>query len=256
METMVDTQALEAQVKAMYEKVALSPQAEFHFEMGRALAERLGYDSALLDRVPAEAIASFAGVGEHLSLAAIQKGESVVDLGSGSGLDTFVAAELVGRDGWVLGVDMTDAQRAKAEALRADADYEQITYLPGYIHELPVPSGSYDVAISNGVINLAPDKGAVFREIARVLAPGGRLALSDIVTGVELPQGIKCNADLWAACIGGAMERQAYQRAIAAAGLEVVLVKPNPEYRFLSDSANGAAGRYAVSSLSLLAIKR
>ena len=144
--------------------VAENPHGEFHFEMGRVLAERLGYPSADLDRVPAEAIESFAGVGYYFHLAALAPGETVVDLGSGSGMDTFVAALAVGPRGRVIGIDMTDAQRAKAERLRDRDGFRNVTYLEGYIEAVPLPDGCADVVISNGVINLAPDKGAVFGE--------------------------------------------------------------------------------------------
>jgi SAM-dependent methyltransferase len=255
MEANVDPKVLEAKVKAMYERVALEPAAEFHFEMGRALAERLGYESAILDTVPAEAIDSFAGVGHHFGLAQLIAGESVLDLGSGSGLDTFVAARLVGPSGRVVGVDMTEAQRAKAERLRVAHGFGQVEYVDAYIERVPFEDARFDCVMSNGVLNLAQDKAAVFREAARLLRPGGRLAISDIVTGAALPESVVCNADLWAACIGGAMEREAYQQAIEESGLRIRIVQPNPEYRFLSDRADGAAQRFEVQSISLLAVK-
>jgi SAM-dependent methyltransferase len=255
MQANVDPKVLEAKVKAMYERVALEPAAGFHFEMGRALAERLGYPSGILDEVPAEAIESFAGVGCHFGLAKLERGESVLDLGSGSGLDTFVAARLVGPLGRVIGVDMTAAQRQKAERLRAANGFAQIEYVESYIEDLPFDDARFDCVMSNGVLNLAQDKAAVFQEAARVLRPGGRLAISDIVTGVALPESVVCNADLWAACIGGAMQREAYQGAVEQAGLRIQVVQPNPEYRFLSDRADGAAQRFAVQSISLVAVK-
>ena len=252
----LDTQALEDKVKDMYRRVALNPEGDFHFEMGREMAARLGYEGADLDRVPQESIASFAGVGYHFGLADLQAGERVVDLGSGSGLDTFVAALHVGATGRVTGVDMTDAQRQKAERLGARDGFTNVDYRQGYIEELPFASGSLDCVVSNGVINLVPDKGAVFSEAARVLAPGGRIALSDIVTTEQLPEGIVCDATLWAACIGGAMQREAYQEAITAAGFEIIAIQPNPEYQFISDNAQGAASRFGVQSISVLARKR
>ena len=180
----------------------------------------------------------------------------MVDLGSGSGMDTFIAALHVGRQGDVVGVDMTDAQRLKAERLRDRAGFAQVEYLKGYIEELPVESASADCVISNGVINLSPDKGRVFREAARVLTAGGRLAIADIVTAVPLPETVVCKADLWAACIGGALQIDAYRREIEGAGLVLVRQEENGAYGFLSDRAQGAVKKYGVRSVSLLARKR
>ncbi|MCZ7566100.1 MAG: methyltransferase domain-containing protein [Burkholderiales bacterium] len=250
----VDVVALEQKVKAMYRDVALDPRGEFHFEMGRALAERLGYAPAELDAIPAEAIDSFAGVGYYFDLAGLRPGETVVDFGSGSGTDSFVAALKVGPSGAVFGVDMTDAQLAKAERLRAAAGFENVTYVKGYIESTGLLAATCDAVISNGVINLAPEKDKVFREAARILKPGGRLALADIVTEAQLPQGITCDATLWAACIGGAMQVDDYLAAIASAGLRVTQVKDNP-YRFISANAQGATRKYGVKSVSILALK-
>lgn len=251
----VDTNDLEQKVKDMYQQVAQDPHGEFHFELGRALAERLGYPSADLDRIPAEAIDSFAGVGYYFDVAALKPGEAVIDLGSGSGMDTFVAALKVGSGGKVVGVDMTDAQREKAARLRDAGGFRTITYVKGYIEKVPAPDASFDAVISNGVINLSADKRAVFREVARVLKPGGRLAITDIVTETQLPDGVTCNATLWAACIGGAMQQDDYRAAIEAAGLTVRTVRDNPQYKFISSNAQGAAKKYGVKSISLLAVK-
>jgi arsenite methyltransferase len=185
----LDMSELKERVQRMYEEVALEPEHEFHFETGRPLAERLGYPPADLDRIPAAAIDSFAGVGYFLDLAAIQPGETVLDLGSGSGMDSLLAANQVGPDGKVIGVDMTEAQLAKARRLAADGGFAQADFREGYIETPPVDDASVDCVISNGVINLSPDKPAVFAAAARALRPGGRLALSDIVTEHQLPEG-------------------------------------------------------------------
>jgi arsenite methyltransferase len=248
-----DPKDLEAKVKDMYRSVAEDPHGEFHFEMGRVLAERLGYSPGDLDRIPAEAIESFAGVGYYFHLAALKGGETVVDLGSGSGMDTFIAALKVGPGGKVIGVDMTDEQRRKAERLRDRDGFGTVAYVKGYIEDVPLPDGIADVVISNGVVNLAPDKGKVFREAARLLKPGGRLAISDIVTEVQLPESIVCNSTLWAACIGGAAQQNDYRSQIEAAGLRVVTVEDNPQYQFISDNAKGASKKFGVKSVSLLA---
>lgn len=251
----VDTTALEQKVKAMYRDVALAPQGEFHFEMGRALAERLGYAPANLDAIPREAIDSFAGVGYYFDLARLKSGETVVDLGSGSGMDSFIAAGKVGKTGSVIGVDMTDEQLAKAERLRAAAGSGNVIYRKGYIDATGLANASCDAVISNGVINLAPDKRAVFREVARLLKPGGRIALADIVTEIQLPEGITCDAMLWAACIGGAMQVDDYTSAIRTAGLRVTQLRDNPQYLFISKNAQGAARKYGVKSISLVATR-
>jgi SAM-dependent methyltransferase len=250
-----DPKELEAKVKAMYRSVAENPHGEFHFEMGRAMAERLGYAAADLDRIPQEAIESFAGVGYYFHLADLEEGETVLDLGSGSGMDTFVAALKVGPGGKVIGVDMTDEQRAKAERLRDRDGFKNVSYLKAYIENVPLPDASVDAVISNGVINLATDKASVFREVARLLKPGGRLAISDIVTEVQLPQTIVCNSTLWAACIGGAAEQDNYRSLIGAAGLKVIKVEDNPAYQFISDNARGASKKFGVKSISLLAVR-
>lgn len=253
--TTFDPKELETKVKAMYRSVAENPHGEFHFEMGRVLAERLGYAPADLDRIPAEAIESFAGVGYYFHLADLKEGETVLDLGSGSGMDTFIAALKVGAHGKVIGIDMTDEQRVKAESLRDRDGFRNVTYMKGYIEKIPVPDASIDVVISNGVINLAPDKAKVFSEAVRLLKPGGRLAISDIVTEVQLPESIVCNSTLWAACIGGAAQQDDYRAQIAAAGLRVVKVEDNTAYQFISDNARGASKKFGVKSVSLLAVK-
>ena len=250
-----DPKELESKVKAMYRSVAENPDGEFHFEMGRAMAERLGYAAADLDRIPAEAIDSFAGVGYYFHLADAKPGETVVDLGSGSGMDTFIAALKVGPRGKVIGVDMTDEQRAKAERLRDRDGFLNVTYVKGYIEQAPLPDGLADLVISNGVINLATDKSKVFGEAARLLKSGGRFAISDIVTEVQLPESIVCNSTLWAACIGGAAQQSNYQQMIEAAGLRLVKVEDNPQYQFISDNAKGASKKFGVKSISLLAVK-
>ena len=253
--TTVNREALEQKVKSMYSDVALNPQGEFHFEMGRAMAERLGYPPAELSRVPPEAIESFAGVGHFFHLAALQPGEHVVDLGSGSGMDTFIAALKVGANGRVVGIDMTDAQLEKASQLAQAHGVAAVTYHRAFIDDTGLPAEAFDCVISNGVVNLAPDKGRVFQEAARLLKRGGRLALADIVTDVPLPETVVCNADLWAACIGGAAERQDYRTAIELAGLRVERLEENTAYRFISERAQKATAKWGVKSISLLARK-
>jgi ubiquinone/menaquinone biosynthesis C-methylase UbiE len=252
----LDVEDLRGKVRFMYQAVARQPHnGHFHFEMGRGLMERLGYPLADLDRVPAAALESFAGVGYFFDLAALSTGETVIDLGSGSGSDAFIAAGRVGPSGRVIGIDMTDAQLEKATALARARGYAYVDFREGLIEELPVGDGEADCIISNGVINLAPDKAKIFAEAARVLRPGGRFAFADIVTELPLPANITCNTTLWAACIGGAAQRDSYCAQIEAAGLHVVTARENLEYAFLSKSAQGATREYGVKSMSFLAIK-
>jgi arsenite methyltransferase len=252
-ERQLDTADLTERVKGMYQEVALHPDHDFHFETGRPLAERLGYPAADLDRIPSAAIDSFAGVGYFLDLAAVAPGEIVLDLGSGSGTDSFLAALAAGDVGSVIGVDMTAEQLTKAADLAADAGIANVEFREGQIEEPPVEPGSIDCVISNGVINLSPDKAAVFAAAATALRPGGRLAIADIVSARQLPEGVTCDASLWAACIGGAMQRDLYLETIEGAGFEILEVRENERYRFISDRADSATSKYGVTSISLLA---
>jgi SAM-dependent methyltransferase len=252
-ESRLDTTELEQRVKRMYEEVALESDHEFHFETGRALAERLGYPASELDRIPAHAIESFAGVGYFLDLAALAAGESVLDLGSGSGTDSFLASVLTGPSGRLVGIDMTAAQLAKARRLAYEHGFANVQFRDGYIERPPVDDATFDCVISNGVVNLSPDKPAVFAAAARALRSDGRLALADIVSAEQLPEGVTCDAALWAACIGGAMQRDGYREAIEAAGFEIETWRENTDYRFVSERADDATRKYGVTSISLLA---
>jgi arsenite methyltransferase len=251
----LDRHELESRVKEMYREVAEHPEREFHFETGRGLAERLGYPSSELDEVPSEAIDSFAGVGYYFDLADVRPGETAVDLGSGSGMDSFLAARRVGRGGRVIGIDMTDAQLEKATVLAALDGFGQVEFVKAYIEALPVEDASVDVVISNGVINLSASKPTVFSEAARVLRPGGRLAIADIVSSTQLPEGVTRDASLWAACIGGAMQRDDYRQTIEDAGFTLESVHENQQYGFVSERADNATQKYGVKSVSLLAVK-
>lgn len=252
----LDLADLEAKVKSMYRDVAESPHGEYHFEMGRALAERLGYAPADLDLIPPEAIESFAGVGYYFHLAAPKAGEAVVDLGSGSGMDSFIAGLKVGKNGRVVGIDMTDEQLAKARRLGDRHGFSNVSFEKAYIEKVPLPDGSADLVISNGVINLSPNKGQVFREAARLLKQGGRFAVSDIITEEQLPEGVVCDSTLWAACIGGAAQQDNYRTMIEASGLAVEAIEDNREYRFISENAQAASRKFGVKSISILAVKR
>jgi arsenite methyltransferase len=254
MVTTVDMVALETKVKEMYRHVAQEPGGDYHFELGEHLALRVGYDAYRLRNVPAGAVESFAGVGFFFDLANLTSGETVVDLGSGSGMDALYAADHVGPAGRVTGIDFTIEQLEKARKIAAGAGADHVEFIEGRIESLPLPDTSVDCVISNGVINLAPDKRAVFAEASRVLRPGGRLAIADIITEKPLTGAIVCNADLWASCIGGAAEQETYLQAIEAAGFTIDTLRVNA-YAFLSDQARHASAKYGVKSISLLATK-
>lgn len=254
MTTTVDTRELEDKVKDMYRHVAEEPRGDYHFELGRTLAERLGYPTEVLDRIPPGAVESFAGVGHFFDLADLRPGESVLDLGSGSGMDVFVAASQVGPEGRVVGVDFSAEQLAKARGLAVAEGFDQVELREGRIEALPGEEGAFDCVISNGVINLSPEKDRVFAEVARVLRPGGRLAIADIVSEQQLKESIVCDADLWASCIGGAAQQDAYREAIEGAGLRIDDLRENP-YEFISERARDASAKYGVRSVSVLATK-
>ena len=253
--TFVDRGELEQRVQAMYRGVAHDPRAPRHFETGRSLALRLGYPTPLLDAIPAESLASFAGVGYHLDLARLEPGERVLDLGSGSGTDAFCAGTIVGATGRVVGVDFTDAQVARAASVRERTGVGNVAFVEAGIDELPFEDGSFDVVISNGVINLSPVKDRVFAEAARVLRSGGRLVISDLVSEIPLKAATRRNTELWAACIAGAIPSTAYFDELVAAGFAITARRPN-YYRFLTARAREASERYGVESLTIAAIRQ
>ncbi|QGN58046.1 methyltransferase domain-containing protein [Nostocoides sp. HKS02] len=254
MSVTVDIEELTAKVKDMYRHVAQQPHDQFHFELGAPVALRVGYDADRLRDVPTGAVESFAGVGYFFDLADLAPGESVVDLGSGSGMDAFYAAGIVGHTGRVYGIDFTTEQLDKARRLAEEAGFTQVEFCEGCIEALPLGEASVDAVISNGVINLCADKKAVFAEAARVLRPGGRLAIADIITERQLTDAIVCNADLWASCIGGAAQHDHYLEAIESAGFAITHQRENA-YAFISERARDASAIYGVKSISLLATK-
>lgn len=196
-DTPVDADQLREQVRAKYREVAVAPSASFHFHTGRALAARLGYDTAVVDALPDRAVESFAGVGNPFSLRRLEAGERVVDVGSGAGFDSFIAREQVGTSGSVIGVDMTAEMLDKSRKTAAALGYDNVEFREGLAEAIPIDDGAVDVVISNGVINLCADKRAVFDEIRRVLRPGGTLQFADIANGRPVPPEALRDIDLW-----------------------------------------------------------
>jgi arsenite methyltransferase len=194
---LVDTEQLRAQVREKYREVATDPDRAFHFHTGRPLAARLGYDADAVDALPDRAVESFAGVGNPFALRHLEAGERVVDVGSGAGFDSFIAAGQVGTSGVVVGVDMTAEMLEKSTETAHALELEHVEFRPGFAEELPVEDGWADVVISNGVINLCTDKRAVFQEIYRVLRPGGWLQFADIANGRPVPPAALRDIDLW-----------------------------------------------------------
>jgi SAM-dependent methyltransferase len=193
----VDLDVLRRAIQDEYAVVAQEPEHGFHFFVGRPLARLLGYDDAWLDGVPEATIASFAGTGNPFSLGALRPGERVVDVGTGGGIDSLIAAKMVGPSGRVIGVDMTPAMLDKARSSATAAGMTNVEFREGFGESLPVEDGWADVVISNGVLNLMPDKDAALREMARVLKPGGRLQIGDILVQKPVPQNAKEDIALW-----------------------------------------------------------
>jgi arsenite methyltransferase len=194
---LVDPDALREQVRGKYREVALDPGASFHFHTGRALASRLGYEADAVRALPDRAVESFAGVGNPFSLRRLAPGDKVVDVGSGAGFDSFIAAGQVGPGGQVIGIDMTPEMLAKSRQTAQALGLTHVQFREGLAEALPVQDGWADVVISNGVINLCADKQAVFAEIFRVLRPGGRLQFADIANGRPVPAEALRDIDLW-----------------------------------------------------------
>jgi SAM-dependent methyltransferase len=238
-------------VRRMYTDVALMPAHEFHFPTGRRACEFVGYPAEQLDRLPTTAVESFAGVGYPFAAGVIRPGDTVLDIGSGSGTDALIAASLVGTDGCVLGLDLTEAMREKLRANAAAAGAANVTVLAGNAEAIPLPDASVDVVTSNGVLNLVPDKARAIGEVARVLRPGGWLQLADIVVRTLPSEACRSHPELWAECIVGATTAESYAAEFGAAGLWGVEVLSRSDYFSGSCSAEtrqvaGSFGAHAV----------
>jgi arsenite methyltransferase len=193
----VDVDRLRHEVKLKYRDVATGPEKGFHFHVGRPLAEMLNYPMDVVDGLPPQIVESFAGVNNPFTMGPLRPGQSVLDIGSGAGFDSLLAAQMVGPDGRVVGVDMTPEMREKAHANAALLGLRNVKFQDGLAERLPLPDASIDVVISNGVINLCPDKLAVYREVARVLKRGGRAQIADVVVQKKVPEAAVADIDLW-----------------------------------------------------------
>ncbi len=193
----VDRDVLRSAIQDEYTEVARNPGRGFHFHTGRPLAALLGYREAWLSGVPESSIESFAGTGNPFSMGELRSGEHVVDIGAGAGIDSLIAARMVGPTGQVVGVDMTAEMLEKARGAAAEAGLTNVEFREGFGEALPVEDGWADVVISNGVLNLMPDKRRALQEMARVLKPEGRLQIGDILVEKAVPAGAKEKIDLW-----------------------------------------------------------
>ncbi len=193
----VDTETLRKAIQDEYKEVAADPHKGFHFHTGRALTKIVGYEDEWLEGVSESAIESFAGTGNPFSMGEPAAGERVVDIGSGGGIDSLIAARMVGPEGEVVGIDMTPAMLEKSRTAAAESGIDNVEFREAYMEELPVENGWADVVISNGVLNLTPDKQKTLAEMFRVLRPGGRLQIGDILVTREVSTEAKQRIDLW-----------------------------------------------------------
>lgn len=239
----LDERSILDAVQEMYEDVAVCPTKEFHFPTGRSACLYVGYPEAELDAIPASAVESFAGVGYPFLAGVIRPGDAVVDVGSGSGVDVLIAALKTGSAGTVTGVDMTPAMIAKARENIHKAGMDHVRIVEGRADDLPLDDASADVVTSNGVVNLVPDKETAFREMYRILKPGGRIQISDIVLSKPVSGTSKANPQLWAECIVGAEPEDVYLDLVRAAGFENVAVIDRLDYfaRSSNESTRKAA---------------
>jgi len=193
----VDTAILRKAIQDEYKEVAKNPGKGFHFHTGRTLTKIVGYKDEWFEGISEIAIESFAGTGNPFAMGELSAGEHVVDVGSGGGIDSLVAARMIGPGGKVIGIDMTPEMLEKARTAATESNLANVEFHEAYMEELPVPDGWADVVISNGVLNLAPDKQKVLAEMFRVLHPGGRLQIADILVDREVPEAAKRKIDLW-----------------------------------------------------------
>lgn len=194
---LVDVAELRVEVQRHYAEVATSPDGKFHFHTGRSAAKQVGYADALLKGLPGQAVEAFAGVANPFYFGLPDAGENVVDIGSGAGMDSMIAARVVDAGGHVVGVDMTPEMLDRARDTAGQLSLANLEFRHGLAEDLPIPDGWANLVISNGVLNLVPDKVAAYREVARVLRPGGRIQIADICVDKPVPEGAKRDIDLW-----------------------------------------------------------
>src|SRR5579884_2706546 len=207
------------------------------------------YDATQTEGLPEEAVLASLGCGNPTALIDLQEGETVLDLGSGGGIDVLLSAKRVGPTGFAYGLDMTDEMLALAEKNRAEAGAENVRFLKGHIESIPLPDNSVDVIISNCVINLSADKDAVLREAFRVLRPGGRFAVSDVVVEGEIPDAVRRDMEAYVGCVAGALEREDYLRRLRAAGFEDAVIEPTRRYT-LADVQESAGCLPSLAALT------
>lgn len=255
--TSLDTTKLYNAVQEMYEDVAACPTKNFHFPTGRSSCLHLGYPEKELDAIPETSIESFAGVGYPFLADVIKKGDTVVDIGSGSGADALIAALKTGQEGKVIGIDMTPAMISKAELNIQKSGMEHVKIVEGNADNIPLEDSSTDVVTSNGVINLVPDKEKAFKEAYRILKPKGHLQIADIVLSKPVSDKSKSNAQLWAECIVGAEPVDVYVDLIRAAGFKNVNIIDRLDYfaRSSNESTKKAAKGLGAHTIVLTGIK-
>lgn len=244
-------------VRRMYTDVARDPERGFHFPTGRPACEVEGYPAEWLDSLPEAAVASFAGVGFPFAADVIREGDTILDVGSGSGTDTLIASTLVGPEGTVFGLDMTAAMRDRLEANARSMGAQNVRVLAGTAEEIPLPDASVDVVTTNGVLNLVPDKPRAAVEIHRVLKPGGSVQVADIVLGSEPSAACRSKPELWAECIVGATKQDDYIQLFQEAGMANLEVLKDLDYfaHSPSEATRNLAGSLGARSVVLRARK-
>lgn len=250
-------EAILSAVRAMYTDVASRPSQGFHFPVGREACAFVGYPADVLAGIPDEAVESFAGVGYPFAAGGIARGDTVLDIGSGSGTDTLIASALAGPEGRVLGLDLTDAMLRKLHGIVERTRRRNVTPLKGNAEEIPLADESVDVVTSNGVLNLVPDKRRAIAEIFRVLRPGGGVQLADIALGKPITEECRSDPQLWAECVVGAVLEEKYVELFRAAGFTDVAVLGRLDYfsGSASPETRSVASSFRAHSLVLYATR-